>query len=163
MIYDARMSKVATKPPANDLYETDFYVWTQEQARLLRERRWDDLDLENLVDEVGSVGSSEKREIRDRLVKLLAHLLKWKYQPGLRGSSWRRTIRDQRKQLAEIVEDSPSLDGYLKQQILERYVGATLEASEESGLAIGVFPAKCPFTEEQVLNLEFFPEDPANE
>ena len=52
------MSDTATKPPPNDLYEADFYAWTQEQARLLRERRWDDLDLENLVDEVESVGRS---------------------------------------------------------------------------------------------------------
>jgi Domain of unknown function DUF29 len=52
------MSKVAAKRPPNELYETDFYAWTQEQARLLRERRWDDLDLVNLVDEVESVGRS---------------------------------------------------------------------------------------------------------
>ena len=70
------MQKTAVKPPSNDLYETDFYAWTQEQARLLRERRWADLDLDNLVDEVESVGSSEKREIRRRMKVLLAHLLK---------------------------------------------------------------------------------------
>ena len=153
------MSKVITKPPANDLYEADFYTWTQEQARLLRERRWADLDLENLIDEVASVGSSEKREIRNRLVRLLAHLLKWKYQPAYRGTSWRSTIREQRQQLAEIVEASPSLAGYLKQQAVERYLGATLRAAEETGIAIGVFPNECPFTPEQVLDPEFFPED----
>ena len=106
------MDKLASKPPPpNDLYESDFFEWTQVQARVLRERRWDDLDLENLIDEVESVGSSEKREIRNRLKILLAHLLKWKFQPRFRGPSWRRTIREQREQLAEIIGASPSLGG----------------------------------------------------
>src|SRR5215472_3881568 len=104
-----------TKTRANSLYERDFFTWTQEQARLLRERRFDDLDLDNLVDEVESVGSSEKHEIRRRLKVLLTHLLKWKFQPGLRGMSWRRTIRQQREAIAEIIETSPSLRAYPSQ------------------------------------------------
>jgi Domain of unknown function DUF29 len=153
------MEKTIAKPPVDDLYETDFYAWTQEQARLLRERRWDDLDLENLVDEVESVGGSEKREIRNRLTKLLAHLLKWQYQPGLRGASWRATIRDQRRELAEIVRDSPSLRGYVNGQVQERYTSGRLEAAEQTGIAFGLFPEECPFAPEQVLDLEFWPED----
>ena len=157
------MSEVDIKPPANDLYEIDFYAWTQEQARLLRERRWADLDLENLVDEVSSVGSSEKREIGSRSKKLLTHMLKWKYQPGHRGPSWRRTMREQREQLADIVKGSPSLAGYMKQQVIERYLGATVKAAEETGIATGLFPEECPFTVEQVLDLDFYPEDPSIE
>jgi ribosomal protein L29 len=146
-------------PPRNDLYAVDFYAWTQEQARLLRERRWADLDLNNLIDEVESVGSSEKREIRNRLSKLLSHLLKWRFQPGFRGSSWHRTIRDQRKQIAEILEESPSLRSYPASVLAGAYLSATLEASEETGLAIGIFPNECPFTIDQALDAEFFPED----
>jgi hypothetical protein len=153
------MGKTITKPPVNDLYETDFYVWTQEQARLLREKRWDDLDLANLVEEVEGVGGSEKREIRNRLTKLLAHLLKWQYQPGYRGPSWRATIRDQRRELAEIVHDSPSLRSYVDKQVQERYLSGRLEAAHETGIAFGLFPEACPFTSEQVLDLEFWPED----
>jgi hypothetical protein len=153
------MDKTITKPPVNDLYETDFYAWTQEQARLLRDRRWDDLDLENLVDEVESVGGSEKREIRNRLTKLLAHLLKWKYQPGHRGPSWSATIFEQRRQLADILQDSPSLRSYAHKQVAERYLGGRLEAAHETGIAFGLFPEECPFTPEQVLDLEFWPED----
>jgi hypothetical protein len=153
------MEKTITKPPANDLYDTDFYAWTQEQARLLREHRWDDLDLENLVDEVESVGGSEKHEIRNRLTKLIAHLLKWQYQPGNRGSSWRAMIRDQRRELAEIVRDSPSLRVYVHRQAQERYSSGKLEASDETGIAFGLFPEECPFTPDQILDLEFWPED----
>jgi hypothetical protein len=153
------MNEVETKPPANDLYEIDFYAWTQEQARLLRERRWADLDLDNLVDEVSSVGSSEKREVRNRLTKLHAHLLKWKYQPGLRGSSWRSTIFDQRRRLGYILKESPSLRNYFDEQVAESYLSGRLEAASETGIAFGLFPEECQFTPDQVLDLDFFPEE----
>ena len=153
------MADTKTKIRANELYQTDFYSWTQEQARLLRERRFDDLDLDNLVDEVASVGASEKREIRRRLKVLIAHLLKWRFQPGLRGNSWRRTIRQQRDTIADIVETSPSLRSYVLQAIPAAYNGATVTAAEETGLAIGIFPAECPFDADEILNPEFFPEN----
>jgi hypothetical protein len=153
------MSDTKTKARPNELYEADFYAWTQEQARLLRERRWDDLDLENLVDEVESVGGSERREIRNRLTILLGHLLKWKYQPGHRGPSWTGTIFEQRGQLADILRDSPSLRSYFLEQVGERYLSGRLLAAKETGVAFGLFPEECPFTPEQVLDLEFFPED----
>jgi Domain of unknown function DUF29 len=153
------MSDTATKARHNDLYETDFYVWTQEQARLLRERRFDDLDLDNLVDEVQSVGSSEKREIRNRLVVLIGHLLKWKFQPGGRGSSWTETIFEQRQQITDIITGSPSLRKYQQDQIRGMYRAARLLAAKETGIAFGVFPPECPFDAKEVLDLEFFPED----
>ncbi|HEY7242267.1 MAG TPA: DUF29 domain-containing protein [Xanthobacteraceae bacterium] len=153
------MSDTHTKTHRNQLYDTDFYAWTQEQAQLLRERRFDDLDLDNLVDEVQSVGSSEKREIRRRLRILLTHLLKWKLQPGMRGNSWRRTIREQREAIAEIVQGSPSLQSYVLDAVHAAYIAATVAASEETGLAIGIFPEECPFDPHNVLGLEFFPED----
>jgi hypothetical protein len=153
------MSDTATKPPPNDLYEADFYAWTQEQARLLRERRWNDLDLENLVDEVESVGGSEKREIRNRLAVLLGHLLKWKYQPGHRATGWTGTIFEQRHQIDDILRTSPSLRNFFVKQVAKQYLSGRLLASKETGIAYGLFPDECPFTPEQVLDLEFFPED----
>ena len=153
------MGKVETRRPAKDLYEADFYAWTQEQARLLRERRWADLDLDNLVDEVESVGRSDKREIESRLEVLIAHLLKWKFQPGGRGSSWRNTISEQRRRLAMIVEDSPSLASFLRQEAIDSYRAGHLKAADETRIAFGLFPEQSPFTPEQVLDPEFLPED----
>lgn len=147
----------------NALYEQDFFAWTQEQARLLRERRFEDLDLENLIDEVESVGSSEKREIRNRLTVLIAHLLKWKFQPGRRGDSWRDTIDEQRRMLLDIVETSPSLRSYLNQSASKMYRSGHLAAAKETLIAYGVFPTECPFTPEQVVDPDFFPEDPSFE
>src|SRR5215211_6227377 len=125
------MSDVATKPAANALYDSDFYAWTQQQARLLRERRWNDLDLDNLVDEVETVGRSDKRQIESRLEVLLAHLLKWRFQPGGRGNSWIKTIFEQRRRLIGLVEESPSLREFQRQEVFNSYPAARLVAAQE--------------------------------
>lgn len=153
------MGKIDTRPPANDLYEADFFEWTQEQARLLRERRWADLDLENLIDEVESAGRSDKHQIESRLEVLIAHLLKWKFQPGGRGSSWIGTIFEQRSRIQCILDDSPSLRPFQLAAVGKVYLAARLLAAKETGIAFGLFPGECPFTPEQVLDREFFPED----
>jgi hypothetical protein len=147
----------------NELYDQDFYAWTQEQARLLRERRFDDLDLENLIDEVASVGRSDKHQIDSRTEVLLAHLLKWRYQPGGRSSSWSGTIIEQRFRVERLVEESPSLKPLLSSQVSRSYRAARLLAAKDTGIAYGVFPAESPFTPEQVYDPDFFPEDPSFE
>jgi hypothetical protein len=149
-----------TARPREDLYKTDFYAWTQEQARLLRERRWDDLDLENLIDEVETVGRSNKKEIESRLVILVAHLLKWKFQPGARSSGWIGTIMEQRFEIEAIVRDSPSLKRYPGEVLSDRYRAARLLAAKETGIDYTLFPDACPFRVEQVLDDDFFPKEP---
>jgi hypothetical protein len=156
------MSKVAIRPPSNDLYETDFYTWTQQQARLLREKRWDDLDLENLIEEVRCVGVSEKREIESRLRVVLKHLLKWKYRPGMRSGSWRGSIREQRSRLERVLRDNPSLERHPARVYLAEYLGARLEAADETGIAFDLFPEECPFSIGQIMDAEFLPEEPGH-
>ena len=110
---------------SNDLYEADFYEWTRQQAKLLRERRWDDLDLENLVEEVQSVGISDKREIASLgFWVLLAHLLKWMFQPGIRNNSWSGTIDEQRSRIGRVLADSPSLKNYPESVLVGEYDSA---------------------------------------
>jgi hypothetical protein len=156
------MSKLATKPPPNDLYETDFHAWTQQQARLLRERRWGDLDLENIAEEIETLGRSDKRQIESRLEILIAHLLKWKYQPGLRSPSWSGTITEQRLRIGDLLKESPSLKRYPAKVFLRHYLGARLKASVETGIAFELFPEDCPFTIEEALDVDFFPEEPGH-
>lgn len=148
----------ATRP--NTLYDIDFFAWTQEQARLLRERRFDDLDLENLIDEVESVGGSDKQQIENRLIVLVAHLLKWKYQPGARTPSWQGSIREQRRRIKIVLRHSPSLKTYPSMVFADQYLGARLEASEDTGIDFMLFPDQCPFTIEQVLDDAFLPKQP---
>ncbi len=141
-------------------YEEDVVLWAREQARLLRERRFDELDLDHLVDEVEGVGKSERREIRNRMAVLVAHLLKWKYQPGRRSPSWQTTIRDQRSKLLGVIEDSPSLNSYPAEHFDETYRSGRLKAAAETGIDFTLFPEQPPFTVEQVLDDGFLPKEP---
>ena len=155
------MSKAALKPPpVADPYETDFYLWTQTQAQLLRARRFDELDLENLIDEVRSVGGSEKHQIESRLDVLLGHLLKWKYQPGLRNNSWTATVFEQRTRIGRVLRASPSLKRYPADVFDACYLSGRLLASKETGIDFMLFPEVPPFTVVQALDLDYLPKEP---
>ena len=105
----------------HSLYETDFYAWTQEQAKLLRKCQWSQLDLPNLIEEIESLGKQERQELRNRLSILLGHLLKWQYQPQQRSRSWLSTIRVQRRDTQRLIQDNPSLKPYLQEAFQEAY------------------------------------------
>lgn len=142
-------------------YDTDFYQWTQEQAALLTARDADALDFENLAEEIRSLGASDRRELHTRLYQLLLHLLKWQYQPAGRrtGHSWRSSIREQRRRLALVLRESPSLRRTVPAVLTEEYPEAREAASDETGLPLATFPATCSWTPEQVLDADFWPED----
>src|SRR5712691_611546 len=103
------MAKGLAMPRNSVAYDDDFFAWTQEQARLLRAGELTIVDAENLAEEIESVGRSDRREIRNRLIVLLAHLLKWGHQQRRRGVSWSDTIAEQRLQIDSVLVDSPSL------------------------------------------------------
>jgi hypothetical protein len=156
-----RSGSVQDRPKrAKTSYDTDFFAWTQEQARLLRAGKLAEIDLVNVAEEVRSLGSSEKREIRNRLTILIAHLLKWKYQPGVRSPSWQRAVREQRDSISELIADSPSLRSYPRSVAHKRYDAARLAASAETGIDFTLFPEDCPFTAEQILDPDFLPVEP---
>ena len=110
----ARKPRSAGMRPTATRYDKDVLLWSQEQARLLRARRFDELDIEHVADEIEDVGKSEKRELASRMAVLLAHLLKWKSQPENRSRSWRATINDQRKRIALAIKATPSLKAVLR-------------------------------------------------
>ncbi|MFP4103828.1 DUF29 domain-containing protein, partial [Coleofasciculus sp.] len=105
-------------------YETDYYAWTQQQAQFLQQQQWNCLDIVNLVEEIESLGRQERRELRNRLGVLLAHLLKWQFQPQNRSRSWLATIREQRFQVRQLLAESPSLKPYLVEAIELAYQSA---------------------------------------
>ena len=92
-------------------YENDFYLWTQQQADLLRQGQFNrvDLDLENIAEEIESMGKRDRRSVSSYLQNVLLHLLKWRYQPERRGTSWRLSIENGRYQVVDLLEESPSL------------------------------------------------------
>jgi len=120
-------------------YETDFYTWTQEQSALLKAGQFSELDLDNLVEEIESMGRSEKRALESRLTVLLQHLLKWQYQPVRRGRSWQLTIKIQRIEFLKVLRDNPGLKTGLKQLLDDAYLSAVIKASQETGLDESAF------------------------
>jgi Domain of unknown function DUF29 len=143
------------------LYERDFYAWANEQAALLRAGRLAEADIGHIAEEIDSMGKTEKRDLVSRLTVLLLHLLKWRFQPALRGKSRRNTIRVQRISLASHLKDNPSLKSVLDEAIAEGYRIARLEAETETGLSEESFPSGCPWPFEQMMADEFWPDDQA--
>jgi len=139
-------------------YETDFYAWTVEQGRLLRLGELTAIDAANIAEEIEGMGRSDRRELKSRLIVLLAHLLKWLYQPEARSRSWSSTIREQRQQVELILEDSPSLRPTVAQILQQVYSAARERAADETGLADDAFPQRPPFTTDEVLSRSFLPE-----
>lgn len=142
--------------PTN-LYETDFYSWTQEQVSLLETQQWNELDTVNLIEEIEALGRKERQELRNRLGILLGHLLKWQFQPNKRSNSRLWTIREQRVQIKLLLEDSPSLKPYLERVFPDAYELGFALAIRETDLGEQVFPEVCPYTPEQALNSGFLP------
>ena len=143
---------------SNTLYEQDFYAWTNRQAELLRAGRFDRADIDNIAEEIEAMGRSEKRELVNRLSQLLLHLLKWRYQPDFRGSSWRLTIEEQRDSIAGHLRDNPSLKSYLDTAMEDAYRWARRRAAHETGLPHETFPAACPFPFTVAADTEFWPD-----
>ena len=140
-----------------NLYETDFYAWTQHQAEALKQHQWELLDLPNLLEEIAALGRRERQELRNRLGILLGHLLKWQYQPELRGNSWLATVREQRREILTLLQENPSLKPYLQEALALAYQSGLDLAVRETGLCYTKFPESCPYTWEQSLDAEFFP------
>jgi len=142
-------------------YETDVVAWANEQAQLIRAGKFDQLDLEHLAEEIEDVGKSEQRELASRMAVLLAHLLKWKFQPAMRGSSWTATITLQRKRIIRRIESTPSLKPMLldAEWADDMWSDAILSAAKETGIEVMVFPETCPWPMADVLTEGWLPSD----
>jgi hypothetical protein len=152
---------MATMVQARVGYEDDLFAWTQEQAALLRARTVDGLDWANLAEEIESMGGRDRRELESRLTVVLLHLLKWRAQPSLRGSSWRKTLRTQRREIGKLLRQSPSLRREVPGMIAGAHGDAIKDAVDETGLGAESFPGTCTYTADQVLDEDFLPADEA--
>lgn len=148
------MDHTALSPPS---YDEDFVLWAQCQIDLIRERQFAQLDIDNLLDELEYLVNKRKRAVRSRLRVLMMHLLKWEYQTALRSNSWIRTICAQRRKIEDELEDSPSLKRLLPSYMEAAYAKAARQAAIETGLPRQTFPELSPYTEQQLLDLDFFP------
>jgi hypothetical protein len=146
-----------------NLYDTDFYAWTQEQAKLLRHQQWSQLDLLNLIEEIESLGKQQRAELRNRLKVLIGHLLKWEYQAERRSSSWLMTIRVQRRDTQELLEENLSLKPYLEEALQKIYESGRDLAVGETNLPLKTFPENCSYTLDEIFRDGFYSGEPATD
>ena len=143
---------------SNALYDQDFYAWSNQQAALLRAGKLSQADIENIAEEIESMGKSEKRELVNRLIVLMLHLLKWQYQPIGRGASWEASIKGQRLDIERHLRDNPSLKSQLPEAISDAYSRALIDVVGETKLSEDTFPMACPYSFEKMMQKGFWPE-----
>ena len=140
------------------LYERDSCLWVEEQARLLKEGRLEQLDVVNLIDEIEDLSINRKHAVTSNLVVILKHLLKHQYQPRRRSRSWLASIAEHRRRLRKEFQHAPSLRGYAREQFEECYQDGRRQALIETGMGPDALPSAPPYTLEQTLDPEFLPD-----
>jgi hypothetical protein len=138
-------------------YQDDFVLWIDGQLELLRARKFEQLDLDNIIEELDSMGKRERRELGSRLEILLIHLLKCQYQPAAISRSWLGTLSEQRSQIMRLLKHNPSLGLEVEQQAAESYACAVFRAAQETGLPENLFPSENPYSKQDLLDLRFIP------
>lgn len=132
-------------------YEKDFYKWTRNQARFLKKQEFSNLDIENLIEEIESLGRSERRTLESYLEIMLMHMLKVKYQPKKHSKSWDLSIKNSRQKFKKVLKQNPSLKPKLPEILKDSYVSARLDAALETQLDEKIFPESCPWTLDEIL------------
>lgn len=145
-------------PRAPDAYAADLSAWAETQVRALREGRLESLDRANLSAEIGRLGLRERRDVRARLGILLTGLLRWSEQVDLRCHGWAATLDGQRRAIARILRDSPSLRREIPDLVARIYPVAKARAVLESGLFDDSFAESCPFSEDEILTPGSYPD-----
>lgn len=132
-------------------YDKDLYKWTQEQTAFLRNREYMKLDFENIIEELESVGRSERDKLESFITLLLMHMLKIKYQPEKHTRSWDLTIKNSKHKAKKVLKENPSLKSKLNDIFKDAYFSARLDAAIDTNLDEKIFPKSCPWTIEEVL------------
>ena len=139
------------------LYDRDYHLWLEETAQFLKTKNFNQLDIENLIEEIETLGRSERNKVISSLRLIYQHLLKWQYQPEKRSQSWTNTIDRERDNICDYIEDMPSLKKMLDDSeiIAKAYRRGRRDAIKETGITN--LPTDCPFTMQQVLDPNYLP------
>jgi len=141
----------------SSLYETDSLIWTETQIALLRARKFDQLDLENIIAELEYQVRKDKHSVASHLRGLMMHLLKYQFQPRRRTRSWTSTIIEHRHEILDVLEQMPSLRSQIDEYVARNYPKARKAAAQETRMPLDTFPQENPYTVEQLLDHDFFP------
>jgi hypothetical protein len=139
-------------------HDKDLYGWAVHTAQLLKDRKMNEVDFDGIIEEMEALGRSEKHEFINRLSLIMAHLLKWQFQPNMRSHSWIYTIEEQRKQARIHQKDNPGLKSKLDEIITDSYDVAISKATRETGFNKKTFPTECPYTFDQIMDDQYYPQ-----
>nr|WP_295662684.1 DUF29 domain-containing protein [Polymorphobacter sp.] len=148
------------RPAADDLYEADFYAWLQSQADLLRRRRFDRLDLENIIEEIDSLGREQIHSVEKHIIRAAEHLVKLAVSEDAEPrQGWKDTVNEQRRRLARRLKMNPSLRPKAPELFAAAWpdivagaiAGLRRDAEREHAASMA------PFTYEQLVSTDFFP------
>ncbi|WP_020507155.1 DUF29 domain-containing protein [Lamprocystis purpurea] len=140
------------------LHEADRFEWLEQQVGLLKSGALGALDITHLIQELEAEMGNERRELFRRLRVLMAHLLKWQFQPEARSNSWKGTIRTQRNDIARLFKENPSLRRFLAEELTDAYREAVEWAADETGLGDETFPTVCHYAIDDILSRDFWPD-----
>lgn len=143
----------------SNLHGQDFYAWTIETANTLRGGKLNELDVDNLIEEMEDMGASQLRQLESRLDVLIMHLLKWQYQAEMQSRSWKLTIKEQRVRIKDHVKENPSLKSKMANALIKSYRYAVIKGAKETELSESIFPKEMPYSLEQILDDNFYPEN----
>lgn len=139
-------------------YEEDFYGWISASIGLLKQKRFDEMDIDHLIEELEDMGNNKKHALVSRLAQLIFHLLKWQHQPDFRGRSWDASIQEQRKKIKKLLLENPSLKSELDLFLVDAYEDSILLIKKETPIDLKLFPKECPYAFDQMMNDEFYPD-----
>ena len=145
--------------PKTTLYDRDYLLWTEETIAKLKAGDFEHVDIENLIEEIESLGKSEKQELENRLETLLAHLLKRIYinMPDC-FNGWENTIREQHRRITLRLRKTPSLKNYWDEAIDDAWFLALGLVKDEYSTKGYQFPDTWQFSRDidSMLNVDFW-------
>jgi len=139
-------------------HDKDVYGWAVHTAQLLKDKKMSEVDFDGIIEEIEALGRSEKHELISRLSLVMAHLLKWQFQPNMRSHGWKYTLEEQREQARFCLEDNPSFKDKLDEFLKRAYKLSLTRAAKDTAFDKKTFPAECPYTFEQIMDDEFYPQ-----
>jgi Domain of unknown function DUF29 len=154
-VKDLQPDLAPSDAPVEAAYERDFYSWLMDQARHLRDGRFEALDCDNLAEEIESLGREQFNKLVSALRVLMLHVLKWDHQPALRSRSWMLSIESQRLEIADVLADNPGLKPRLGEALARAYRRARIEAAKETGLEEAEFARASPYSFDDLMSRSF--------
>ena len=139
-------------------HDEDFYGWAMANAALLKQGKYKEADMDMIIEELEEMGGSNENQLINRLGVLIAHLLKWQFQSELRGRSWEGTIEEQRHKIKRLVKKNPSLKTKISEAVEEAFSDSKSIIKKDTPLDLKLLPAECPYTFEQIVDDDFYPQ-----